>query len=109
MNRFKKHIFICENMRPADHPKGCCGLKGSAELRKILKAELAQAVPNNTYRVNSAGCLDACEHGPVMVIYPEGIWYGNFKKSDFPEIIESSIKHKIKIERLAIASFKDLK
>jgi (2Fe-2S) ferredoxin len=54
-------------------------------------------------RVNSAGCLDACEHGISMVVYPDGIWYGGVKKEDVGEIIERTIIKGEVIDRLTIA------
>lgn len=102
MPPFKKHIFICENLRPEDSPKGCCARKGSGQLKKLMKLKLAQKGLHKTYRTNSAGCLDACEHGASMVIYPQAIWYGHVKESDIDEIIEKSILNNDIIDRLLI-------
>ncbi len=102
MKRFEKHIFICENQRPDGHPRGCCYSKGGAELREILKEKVKKAGLNTKVRVNSAGCLDACEHGPVMVVYPEQIWYGGVKKSDLDEIFEDHIIKQTPVDRLKI-------
>jgi len=62
MPSYKKYIFICENMRDPSNPKGCCGLKGGADLKKLLKQKLVEQGLYKTYRANSAGCLDVCEH-----------------------------------------------
>ena len=102
MKRYDTHIFICENRRPEDNPKGSCALKNSEEIRKHFKIKLSQITPPLNIRVNSCGCLDACEFGPAMVIYPEGIWYGNFSLNDVDEIIESHILHGKPVERLLI-------
>ena len=75
MKRFEKHIFICENKRPEGHPRGCCSDKGSIELRQKFKVRLKELRLNTEIRANSAGCLDACEFGANIVIYPEQIWY----------------------------------
>jgi len=88
---FKKHIFICENSRPEDSPKGCCAAKGGAHLKKTMKQKLALRGLNKIYRTNSAGCLDACQYGAAMVIYPSGVWYGAVTENDIDEIIEKSI------------------
>ena len=58
------------------------------------------------YRTNSAGCLDVCEHGASMVIYPQNTWYGQLQLSDIPEIIEESILKNNVIDRLLIPSKK---
>lgn len=102
MNKFKKHIFICENKRPDGHPRGCCADEGSVELRQEFKAILKKRGLDEKIRANAAGCLDACEHGAVVVVYPEQIWYGNVKKEDVNEIIESHLINEKPVERLRI-------
>lgn len=102
MSRYERHVFVCVNQRIADHPKGCCSAKGSTELRESLKLEITKAGLAGIVRVNNAGCLDACVFGPSMVIYPEGIWYGNVKPEDVPEIIERTILNGEVIQRLLI-------
>ena len=102
MKRFEKHIFICENKRPDDHPRGCCADKNSAELKKSFKEKLKVLNLNSEVRANTAGCLDACEFGPVIVVYPEQIWYGNVSEGDVDEIIESHIINNKPVERLKI-------
>ncbi|MFH1198342.1 MAG: (2Fe-2S) ferredoxin domain-containing protein [bacterium] len=102
MSRFQKHIFICENERPADNPRGCCLHKGSSEIKDIFKTRLKELGLNSNMRTNSAGCLDACEHGPVIVIYPEQIWYGGVTKEDVEEIIQDHILNDKPVKRLLI-------
>jgi len=102
INRFDIHVFVCENRRPDDHPRGCCAAKHSVEFREALKKKTKAAGLNAHVRVNTAGCLDACEYGPVMVIYPAGIWYGGVTIADIDEIIESHFKRGIPVQRLLI-------
>lgn len=102
MGRFQKHIFVCINERPKDHPKGCCLHKGSAEIRDALKEELKKLGLSSIVRTNNAGCLDACEYGPSIVIYPEGVWYGGVQKEDVAEIIHEHIVGGRVVERLLI-------
>lgn len=71
-------------------------------VRDTLKAELHRQGLSSVVRANNAGCLDACAHGPSMVIYPEGIWYGGVKKEDVPEIVARTILRGEVIERLLI-------
>ena len=68
MSHFKKHIFICENIRDDALKKEYCAQKGSKKMRIQLKKLVAEVDPKKKYRVNSAGCLGKCKHGPVMVI-----------------------------------------
>jgi len=102
MGRFQRHVFVCLNERPADHPRGCCALHGSAQVRDALKDELKRRGLASVVRANNAGCLDACDHGAVLVIYPEGIWYGKVTVDDVPEIIERTILAGEVIQRLVI-------
>lgn len=102
MGRFQKHIFVCINERPKDHPKGCCLHKGSSEIRDTLKEELKKHGLSSIVRANNAGCLDACEYGPTIVIYPEGVWYGNVRKEDVAEIVREHILQGKVVERLLI-------
>jgi (2Fe-2S) ferredoxin len=102
MPRFERHIFVCTNERPAGHPKGCCREKGSEEVRAALKSGLKSRGVTGIVRANASGCLDACEFGVSMVIYPEGIWYGGVTPEDVPQIIERTVLNGEVIERLLI-------
>lgn len=87
---YKFHIFCCTNARPEGHKRGSCACLGAVPLRNYLKARLKELGVDGG-RVNAAGCLDRCELGPVMVIYPEGIWYNYKSFSDIDKIIEQHI------------------
>lgn len=100
--RFKKHIFICTNIRPPDHPRSSCGEKGSEKLRDKFKKRIAELGLNKLVRVNSAGCLDACEYGISIVIYPEAVWYGGVKEEDIEKIINEHLLEGKVIEALLI-------
>jgi (2Fe-2S) ferredoxin len=102
MGRFQKHIFVCVNERPADHPKGCCLHKGASEIRSVLQSELKKKGLIHTVRANASGCLDACEYGVTMVIYPEGVWYGGVTMNDVQEIISEHLEKGMVISRLLI-------
>lgn len=103
MAKFEKHIFVCANQRPPGHPRGCCDPTGSAELQRAFKMQLAQSGIGAEVRANKAGCLDQCEHGPTVVIYPEGIWYGRVTVADVEEIVQSHIVGNQPVERLLIS------
>lgn len=102
MKRFEKHIFVCENKRPDGHPRGCCAEKRSSEIRELFKSRLKELGLNADIRANSAGCLDACEFGVSVVVYPEQIWYGGITKDNVEEIIQSHIINDKPVERLKI-------
>jgi (2Fe-2S) ferredoxin len=71
---FDAHLFVCCNRRAEGHPRGSCAASGSEKLRDYMKAR-AKEMGLQRLRVNTAGCLDRCELGPCLVIYPEGVWY----------------------------------
>jgi (2Fe-2S) ferredoxin len=100
--RFRHHVFVCENVRPADDPRGSCGQKGSHAIREALKAEIARRGLKGLVRANASGCLDACAHGPTVVVYPEGIWYGGVTPADVPEIVERHLVGGEPVERLRL-------
>jgi len=102
MKRFTKHIFVCENKRPDDDPRGCCFNKGSGEVREKFKKRLKELGLNSEVRANASGCLDACEYGITVVVYPEQIWYGGVTLKDVDEIIQSHIINNKPVERLFI-------
>jgi (2Fe-2S) ferredoxin len=102
MPRFERHVFVCTNERPAGHPKGCCLEKGSEQVRAAMKAELKRRGVGGLVRANASGCLDACEFGVSMVIYPEGIWYGRVTPEDVPQIVEKTVLNGEVIDRLLI-------
>jgi (2Fe-2S) ferredoxin len=99
---FKHHVFFCLNQR--DGGETCCAARGAADLQayakervKALKLSGAGAV-----RINKAGCLDRCELGPCIVVYPEGVWYTYLDKADVDEIIDSHLVHGRVVERLRL-------
>jgi (2Fe-2S) ferredoxin len=103
MPKFTKHIFICGNQRAADHPRGSCDPTGTGDLQRAFKARLAQTAARTTVRANKSGCLDQCEHGPTVVVYPEAVWYGHVTLADVEEIVQSHILGDQPVERLRIA------
>ena len=102
MPKFVKHIFVCTNQREAGHPRGCCDPQAKAELQGAFKSKLAQRGLKATVRANKAGCLDQCEHGPNVVVYPEQVWYGHVTMADVDEIIDSHIVGGKPVERLLL-------
>ena len=98
----KKHIFVCENHRPENSGRPSCGARGSKEIRAQLKKKLVEINVHKKYRINRAGCLGQCEHGPNLVIYPQGIWYAGIKLEDIDEILENSILDDYIIDRLLL-------
>jgi (2Fe-2S) ferredoxin len=103
MPKFEKHIFICGNQRPPGNPRGCCDPTGQAKLQKLFKQKLAERGLKGKVRANQSGCLDQCEHGPNLVVYPDAVWYGYVTEADVDEIIESHIIGGQPVKRLMLA------
>ena len=102
MPHFEKHVFICTNRRDDSNPKGSCAQKGSEGIREAFKKGIHERGLKKRFRANAAGCLDACEHGCTVVIYPEQVWYGGVKAEDVPEIIEKHLVGGEPVARLII-------
>ena len=88
---FTRHIFICCNQREPGHSRGCCDPDGGEALRNAFKTELKKRKLGPCVRANKAGCLDQCELGPTVVIYPQAIWYGGVQLADVARIIDETI------------------
>jgi (2Fe-2S) ferredoxin len=91
MPPFTSHIFVCCNRREPGHTRGCCDPDGATQLRDRFKSELKRRQLGPLVRANQAGCLDQCEYGPIVVIYPQAIWYGRVQLDDVPRIIEETV------------------
>lgn len=91
MPAFQCHLFICCNRREPGSNRGCCDPEGSEALRNAFKSEVKKRKLGPLIRANKAGCLDQCELGPAVVIYPQGIWYGGVQVSDVSRIIEETV------------------
>lgn len=98
---YRTHVFCCVNERAPDHPRSCCSARGSIDLLNYMKAR-AKELGSENIRVNSSGCLERCELGPSMVIYPEGIWYHYDTKEDVDEILDRHIIKGEQVDRLIL-------
>ncbi len=91
MPAFTHQIFVCGNIRDPGHKRGCCDPSGAQALKDAFKKELKRAGLGALCRSNHAGCLDQCEHGPAVVIYPQGVWYGGVRVEDVPRIVARTV------------------
>jgi (2Fe-2S) ferredoxin len=99
---YRIHAFVCTNRRPAEHPRRSCGHHGGIDLHAYLKARVGE-LGLGEVRINTAGCFDRCESGPLMVIYPEGVWYAVQSTGDIDEIVTSHLVQGKRVERLLLA------
>ena len=98
---FAAHLFVCTNRRPDGHRRGSCAARGAEGLRDYMKARAKElGIPN--IRVNSAGCLDRCELGPCLVIYPEGVWYRIDTRDDVDAVLQGHVVDGGRVERLML-------
>ncbi|CAK0772907.1 Ferredoxin [Azospirillaceae bacterium] len=100
---YRIHLFACTNVRPEDHPRGSCAGQGKVGeiVRNYLKVRVKE-LGLEKVRINGSGCLDRCEQGPLLVIYPEGAWYRFDSIEDAEEILQTVLVKGQKIERLLV-------
>lgn len=102
MSYYRRHIFFCLNSREA--PRASCAQRGSEAGYAHCKMRVKKLglSGKGELRVNSAGCLDRCDGGPVAVVYPEGTWYTFLDTDDIDEIIDSHLVNGVPVERLLL-------
>lgn len=102
MSYYEHHVFFCCNQRPAG--EGCCANHGAEALRAHAKQRIKALGRNGEgrVRINSAGCLDRCDAGPTLVVYPEGVWYTYMDQADIDEIIDEHLVAGRVVERLLL-------
>jgi len=103
MSFYERHVFFCLNQRDGED-RPCCADRGAQAMQKHAKGrvkELGLGAPGRV-RINKAGCLDRCEQGPVVVVYPEAVWYTYVDASDIDEIVESHLRDGQVVERLLL-------
>ncbi|OQW92245.1 MAG: 2Fe-2S ferredoxin [Beggiatoa sp. IS2] len=102
MSYYHYHVFFCTNQREAG--KSCCQSHNASVMRDYMKRRIKELNLDGKagIRVNNAGCLDRCKHGPVIVIYPDATWYTWKNKTDIDEIISEHLQQGRMVERLRI-------
>ncbi|WP_420237438.1 (2Fe-2S) ferredoxin domain-containing protein [Telmatobacter bradus] len=103
MPPFERHVFVCHNSRPEGAPRCSCSSDATLELHARLQKLTKDAGLAGKVRINKSGCLDQCEHGPVMVVYPEAVWYGNVTPEDAEAIVREHLVAGRPVERLRIS------
>ena len=102
MSYYKHHVFFCTNQR--EDGRNCCADHDAQSLRDYAKDQIKTLKLNGPgkCRINNAGCMDRCNKGPVMVVYPEAVWYTFNNRQDIDEIIEQHLLNDRVVERLKI-------
>lgn len=103
---YLKHLFVCVNRR--NNSRSCAG-GGAEHMQEYVKRQAKQVeLPeSDRIRINKSGCLGRCEHGPIAVVYPDGIWYRYRTKEDLDEILSEHIAKGRIVERLLVSDVED--
>lgn len=98
---YRHHVFACHTQRPPGHPRGSCGASGAQPLwDRMGKAIEADRLSDIGF--TASGCLGFCRAGPLMVVYPEGVWYRPNTPEDVDEIVESHFRNGKRVDRLVM-------
>ena len=101
MPKPEHHLFVCQNERAADNPRGSCKARGGEAVLKAFKKLISDRGLRSRIEFDGSTCMDTCAWGPVMVVYPEGTWYGQVTVDDVPELVEAIAEGRV-VERLLI-------
>ena len=102
MSYFKHHVFFCTNQRAEG--ESCCNNHNATEMQTYAKDRIGKLglKGKGNIRINKAGCLDRCDEGPVLVVYPDEVWYTYVDKHDIDEIIDRHLRKGEIVERLRL-------
>lgn len=98
----KYHVFVCTSCRINGQQKGFCHSKGAVDLVQRFMEEIDDRDLSSEVMITNTGCFGICEKGPVVVVYPEGVWYGNVTEDDVETIVEQHLEGGSIVESLVI-------
>ncbi len=107
MEPFRYHVYVCDQKKPEGVP--CCSARGSGAVIEALRKEIASRGLTDAVQVTVCGSLGLCEHGPNLVVYPEGVWYSCVAPEDVPEIVCSHFADGNPVERLVRVDTQELR
>ncbi len=90
---FVRHVFVCVS-------GGTCPDQGGIAVQEAMKQLAKQRLGKQVVRINKSGCLAQCGHGPMVVVYPDNVWYAGVRVEDVPEIVEEHLVHGRPVQRL---------
>lgn len=102
MNKPKFHIFVCTSSRPNGQQKGFCHTRSSVEIVTTFMEEIEERGLGGEVMVSNTGCFALCEKGPIVVVYPDNIWYGGVTPDDVEKIMDEHIEGGKLVESLAL-------
>jgi (2Fe-2S) ferredoxin len=100
MPKPQKHVFVCTQNRPPNHPRGSCGQAGCMTVFQAFAEQFEQRKLHEQFALTSSGCLGACQTGPSILIYPEGVMYAKVTPEDVATIIDEHLLKSQPVERL---------
>ena len=98
----KYHVFICTSCRINGQQKGFCHTKGAVGLVEKFIEEIEDRGLSDDVMITNTGCFGICEKGPIIVVYPEGIWYGNVSDGDVERIVDEHFEGGTPVKDLQI-------
>ena len=98
MEPFRIHLFVCTQQKPEGAPS--CTASGSSAVLERLDHEIQSRDLDDEVQLTSSGCMGLCDEGPVLVVYPAGVWYRRIQASDVPEIVDSHLREGKLVDRL---------
>ena len=102
MPKPEKHVFVCTQGRPPGHPRGSCAEKSSAGVMEEFLNQVQQRVLFDKVAITNTGCMGPCSFGASVLVYPEGVMYGNVSQADVSEIFEEHLIGGKPVERLLV-------
>lgn len=102
MNKPNYHIFVCTSSRPNGQQKGVCHTKGGVDIMMKFMEEIEDRDLGGEVFVTNTGCFGICDKGPIVVVYPDNVWYGSVTVEDVEEIMEKHIEGGIPVMRLSL-------
>ncbi|MFV0341353.1 MAG: 2Fe-2S ferredoxin [Anaerocolumna sp.] len=98
----KYHIFVCTSCRMNGVQKGFCYSKDAVGIVEKFMEEIDDRDLSSEVMITNTGCFGICEKGPIAVVYPEGVWYGELTKEDIERIMEQHIEGGEPVKELMI-------
>jgi len=98
----KRHIFVCTSSRTNGEPKGFCHAKAGVEIVQNFLEEIRDRDLGGEVFVSNTGCFSLCEKGPIVVVYPDNVWYGSVTPDDVEEIMDEHIEGGNVLKRLEL-------
>lgn len=102
MHKPKRHIFVCTSSRSIGQQKGFCRSKAGVEVWAKFNEEVRERDLDSTVFVSNTGCFGICERGPIVIVYPDNVWYGAVTPGDVVTIMDEHIEGNKPVDKLVI-------